>query len=514
MPVKVTGPDGNSYSFPDGTDKDAAVSYFKQKGIGASQVVPPVKDPAFDPATQGPMSSGIGVAGPGPTGVMPWLNNFQRDVRLGTDNTAPGKVLKFLGYPGYASGIDSIDQNNPSATMGDLLPGTGTAVGAAKMAHGAGTIATGHPILGANEIMHGFGQVAAPVLAINPEALGPALAYGAAGTGVQKGAEALGVSPDTSEFIGNLVTGLMGARKALGPSGKKVLGKLAFASGPGTTEPINAVKEDLANTVAKTGQPQTVGDFLDVVNQTKAGLNSEYANTLGPHANKQIMPNTISQRILGLITPNMDQTALGRAQKAMIQRAATDFQKPWTLAQLDSERMDANARLNAYEKKGVADQYASTKSNRSLAIDKAIADGVRETVYPMMDQLAGKGTGYFSALKGRIGNLIQLESSLSDQVPRLADLSARIQGAPAMSRAKVGTTIGSSGEPRSWVGNILSLIHTPNPEGVANSAVKAAYPQTSIQPAIAALPIKALLAGDKKDKSGLPPGHPLAISAP
>lgn len=35
MPVEVTGPDGLKYHFPDGTTKDAAVSYFKKKGIGA-----------------------------------------------------------------------------------------------------------------------------------------------------------------------------------------------------------------------------------------------------------------------------------------------------------------------------------------------------------------------------------------------------------------------------------------------------------------------------------------------
>lgn len=36
MSVPVTGPDGKEYDFPDGTDKAAAVSYFKKKGIGAT----------------------------------------------------------------------------------------------------------------------------------------------------------------------------------------------------------------------------------------------------------------------------------------------------------------------------------------------------------------------------------------------------------------------------------------------------------------------------------------------
>lgn len=35
MPVTVQGPDGSTYQFPDGTDKNAAIAYFKKKGIGA-----------------------------------------------------------------------------------------------------------------------------------------------------------------------------------------------------------------------------------------------------------------------------------------------------------------------------------------------------------------------------------------------------------------------------------------------------------------------------------------------
>lgn len=37
MPVTVKGPDGNDYQFPDGTDKVAAIAYFKKKGIGVKQ---------------------------------------------------------------------------------------------------------------------------------------------------------------------------------------------------------------------------------------------------------------------------------------------------------------------------------------------------------------------------------------------------------------------------------------------------------------------------------------------
>lgn len=40
MPVKVIGPDGATYQFPDGTDKAAAVAYFKKKGIGVQAKAP------------------------------------------------------------------------------------------------------------------------------------------------------------------------------------------------------------------------------------------------------------------------------------------------------------------------------------------------------------------------------------------------------------------------------------------------------------------------------------------
>lgn len=40
MGQAVTGPDGQDYQFPDGTTKDAAIAYFKSKGIGASVTAP------------------------------------------------------------------------------------------------------------------------------------------------------------------------------------------------------------------------------------------------------------------------------------------------------------------------------------------------------------------------------------------------------------------------------------------------------------------------------------------
>lgn len=48
--VQVNGPDGKQYQFPSGTTKDAAIAYFKKKGIGAAA-------PSTPPKTQAPPAS-------------------------------------------------------------------------------------------------------------------------------------------------------------------------------------------------------------------------------------------------------------------------------------------------------------------------------------------------------------------------------------------------------------------------------------------------------------------------
>ena len=489
MPVTVQGPDGKQYQFPDSTTKDQAIAYFKKKGIGAT------------PAGPSASPSGMAEMRATPAGPMQWLQNLQGDVKTGSGFTLPGRVLQKMGAKGTDAGV-------PEA-VGDLMPGGGTIQGGAKVAQGALKIGEGHPIRGANEILRGFGQAAAPIIGVtNPEFLPAAVGYGAAGAATQAGAQAVGVSPDTSEFLGNVVTGLLGGKSLLGKSAEKTTAKLSFASGKGTAAPIAEALNDVKSVVSQTGPPKTVGEFLQTVNTAKSKLNAEYANTLGPNANKQVMPKAISDRILDLITPNMKQTAQGRAEEKAIRAAAVEFQKPWTLAQLDAERMAANGRTSAFEKKNLLDQYAATKGKRTVAIDKAIADGVRDTVYPEMDKLAGKPAGYYRDLKSRIGSMLQLESALNDRVSTLHDQTMQLKGAPRFSRATVRGNVGESGSPRFWVSNLLSAIHTPNPETAANHAVRGSFPNQSSAPLILSLPIKSLLTGNATGP--LPPNHPLA----
>ena len=169
----------------------------------------------------------------------------------------------------------------------------------------------------------------------------------------------------------------------------KTAARIAYATG-GDAKDVLTAEKDLMDAVGTHGVPKDLPELTDRIDKAKSALNQEYANSLGPYANMQTMPSGVSQRILKLITPNLDMTQPGRVMKKQLQSAALEFQKPWTMAQLDQERMDANARLHAFNNKDVVDQYAATRgNNRNPAIDNAIANGVRETVYPQLDQLTG-----------------------------------------------------------------------------------------------------------------------------
>lgn len=56
--VDVEGPDGKTYSFPDGTDKNAAIKYFRAKGIGVPKpsIPAPAGTPSLASAPGGPSS--------------------------------------------------------------------------------------------------------------------------------------------------------------------------------------------------------------------------------------------------------------------------------------------------------------------------------------------------------------------------------------------------------------------------------------------------------------------------
>jgi hypothetical protein len=91
--VEVQGPDGNTYQFPAGTDKAAAIRYFRSKGIGAKKTfnIPPAPLLSTDP--------------PPTTGPKPGFGTRYMEQMIGTQHPieavkSAGKYLKSRPFMG------------------------------------------------------------------------------------------------------------------------------------------------------------------------------------------------------------------------------------------------------------------------------------------------------------------------------------------------------------------------------------------------------------------------------
>jgi hypothetical protein len=347
----------------------------------------------------------------------------------------------------------------------------------------------------------------------------------------------------TGAIVAEIAGGLLGR----GASTEKNVGRMSFAAGKGSTAPIEATLNDL-HSAAKTTNPTTVGGFLDTANAAKASLGKEFKDTLGSNATRSFDGSPIADRIESLITPNMEMTEEGKAKARAILTAAKEFRegpipnskeeksainkaekelskaktpeekekasavletakkaqkfrKPWTLEQLDAERMQRYADLGAYNKQLPVGRYNSRMGSVNVAIDDMVNKAIKDTVYPIMDDLAGKPKGYFENLQVRRSNLIQLQNALDKQVVELHDTASRTRGAPRLSRAGMGGTMGETGAPRVFMHNLPAALHTPNVEAQADRAVRKGFrPAKStwksgepVPSAIRSLPAKALI---------------------
>lgn len=193
--------------------------------LGQQPAAPPTGQPKID------WGSELSAPATAPTGtlrarpdhpVRNWLEDAQEDIHHGTTLTLPGKVLHALG----ATGLDTGVSEGASQAMQAMSP-LGLVTGPLEAAHGGIEAADpestrSQQVRGANELLGGVGKTVGGALPFAaPAHLGqvvPTLAtYGPIQHGVEKGAEAAGVDPDSAQLIGN-----MGA--LMTPVGKGMIG--------------------------------------------------------------------------------------------------------------------------------------------------------------------------------------------------------------------------------------------------------------------------------------------------
>lgn len=271
---------------------------------------------------------------------------------------------------------------------------------------------------------------------------------------------------------------------------------------------LRAVTKDLnPSTLKPFGKPKTVGEFVDHVAAAESKLNREYANALGPHANQPgpITPDgtfPVADAILKLKEKLGNTTAQDKAARAYIDHVASEFEKPLTLDELNRQRIAANGRLYSFENKSDVAQYAAAGSNAGTAVDRAIANTVRDVVYPEMDRLTGKPKGYFRNLQNRVGNLFRLQSDAKEYAGKVHQQSMEQRGRTPMERVHKGAAVSAHGGVHGYLSNLPEMFKPSDPEGRANAAIRSAYGvRQSVQPPPEALsqPVTALITALRKD---------------
>ena len=213
MPVKVIGPDGAEYQFPDGTDKPAAIAYFKKKGIGGK----PLSEAGSPPESPG-ILEGIER---GKNDVINVFRPLSAEERGGIESTM-GK------YPGAAfEGVSNATLGVASAGATLLLHPLSSIYGTAQMA--ADALNQIFPDAGLNPRQKAAKQASLDRLKSQWEQIkeNPDYAMGNILGGIEAG-RAMGevVGPVTKglmEKAGKLREGLRGTAQSLAGAGRKVV---------------------------------------------------------------------------------------------------------------------------------------------------------------------------------------------------------------------------------------------------------------------------------------------------
>lgn len=270
-----------------------------------------------------------------------------------------------------------------------------------------------------------------------------------------------------------LTANILALEKSMKPSAETQLNKLTAAAGPKAAKALGSTIDILNQTKEAEQMPvKTVGDLKKLVNKTKDNINTEYGNSLGPFANTKIAAHPIAQAIRSLITPDMDFTREGQAEKAAINAAATEYEKPWTMAALDSKRSRLSADLASHTSKEPVSRYTAERGNINVAIDNKILQTLRDEIYPRVDVMAGKPSGYFENLKKKQSGLIQLESILNKRIDDLTGKTRAAKGAPALSRLSGGISVSPDMSPHGYLSKFLNVIRPEDVLGTANTVTK------------------------------------------
>lgn len=272
-------------------------------------------------------------------------------------------------------------------------------------------------------------------------------------------------------------------------------GKLNYGDPLGHGD-LQNVMDDLINTEKSTGKAITLRDFYDVINQSKKDIGQKVDTQMSmPFTRKngtvttlgkaEADPTKIVNAINSLLTADpsivteagLDKAGKEAAYLAYIKKEALKFsQTPRTYEDLMNKRIRLNAELAPlYELPSAGEQRVYLLDHPNLAVAKAEADAIRDTIYPQMDSISGSPIGTTAELQGKRGTLMNLEQQVSKHLGDLKTKALQAHGAPPLEKVNASGYLSSSGKPGGSLHRITGFIHTPNPERAADKQVAKAF---------------------------------------
>lgn len=215
--------------------------------------------------------------------------------------------------------------------------------------------------------------------------------------------------------------------------------KLTFATGAGDTAGIfkatRKALSDIQEVVRRTGPVRTVGDYVDTVQTALTKLGNEYGIGLQPIRGTQVSTQSIADGIRRRAARLPSDPDSIRLAKRLEKEAMEYHSKLMSVEELDNRRETFWQR----EFKGKEQPVLKSplKSDVDSIVNREVATGVQDVIYPMMDRANGKPPGYFADLQGRRSSLIRIDKQLGEEVNKLSDSEAKRIGSPWLSSENV-----------------------------------------------------------------------------
>lgn len=314
---------------------------------------------------------------------------------------------------------------------------------------------------------------------------------GAAGKAVQTlyNAKQGEVSPSAGQDIKGIVT--EGAEQGAFEGGGQLIrfaGKLirptsraasiAYATRSGHIgSALDKLVPEFDKTLGQQGasQVRTIGEFDRLVNDTNHRLETEFGQALQPIRGNQVVPQTVSNSILGKITSNMSMTPEGQAAEKLLRKQARLYQRPWTIDQLNNERMLVGDRLRTWHNAVASGQAAVQGAQAHIAADTATEQALKDLLYDEADRSGSKPQGYFRDLKAKQSALYDLADATDKAKEKLSKSSLESKGAPL--REKIHIRAYSHPLPGAGLtGGIPVSSMLSDPLEQSNAALKRAFP--------------------------------------